>query len=229
MSLEKELEETDFDLFTLLQSKRESVLPYSRVHFKRGETIITEGEQNQYFYIILDGAVSMNKGTCREDIILSFLGKGEQLGFFHLVDGSLSPVSYEAVSEVSAYRFESSYVREKLAQEKPDLFLQLANQAAFPAFEREAKVHLPSDEKILAGLIIIGKKFGRLEEDDSCLIPYFFTQKILGNYLNLARAYVATNLRKLEEEGILALSPKPWRIYQFKKHAERLKREYNLF
>lgn len=30
-------------------------------------------------------------------------------------------------------------------------FLQLANQAAFPAFEREAKVHLPSDEKNFSG------------------------------------------------------------------------------
>ncbi|EIA20389.1 CRP/FNR family transcription regulator, partial [Listeria fleischmannii subsp. coloradonensis] len=85
----------------------------------------------------------------------------------------------------------------------------------------------PSDQKVLAGLIHIGDQFGRLEEDGSCLIPYFFTQKILGSYLNLARAYVATNLRKLEDEGILTLSPKPWRINDFHKHKMNLEKLLN--
>ncbi|EUJ33661.1 hypothetical protein MFLO_00375 [Listeria floridensis FSL S10-1187] len=227
MSFEKELEESHGDLLQQLQSKREAVLPYSRVHFKRGETILSEGENHSFFYIILDGAVSMNKETYKEDTILAFFGKGDHLGFYHLDEQAVSPVSYEAVSEVSAYCFKRSYVRAELEQQN-NLLYRLAKETLTPALEREAVVHLPSNEKILAGLLTIGTKFGRLETDGSCLIPYYFTQKILGNYLNLARAYVATNLRKLEEDGILMLSPKPWRIKQFHKHCERLKQDYLL-
>ncbi|HHQ0953336.1 TPA: Crp/Fnr family transcriptional regulator, partial [Listeria innocua] len=195
---------------------------------RRNQKILTEGAETTYFYIIEDGVVSMSKNTCKEDSIISFLGKQDSIGPLTLLGGAKSPANYTSISEVSVYQFERKYVLNKLLS-SPDVFWQmntLMQSMVSPMLEREAYVNLPSSEKVLAGLIACGERFGRIESDGSCLIPYYFTQKILGNYLNLARAYVATNLRKLEEDGVISLSPKPWRITDFENRKQNLSNTY---
>lgn len=219
------------DLLDLLKDSNEAVLPYKRIRFRRNQKILTEGEETTYFYVIGDGVVSMSKNTCKEDSIITFLGKNDAIGPLTMLGGANSPVNYTTISEVSVYQFERKYVLGKFLS-SPDVFWQmntLMQSMIQPILEREAYVNLPSNEKVLAGLIACGERFGRIESDGSCLIPYFFTQKILGNYLNLARAYVATNLRKLEEEGILTLSPKPWRINDFETHKQNLTNTYKSY
>ncbi|HCJ4363172.1 TPA: Crp/Fnr family transcriptional regulator, partial [Listeria innocua] len=212
----------------LLKDSNEAVLPYKRIRFRRNQKILTEGAETTYFYIIEDGVVSMSKNTCKEDSIISFLGKQDSIGPLTLLGGAKSPANYTSISEVSVYQFERKYVLNKLLS-SPDVFWQmnsLMQSMVSPMLEREAYVNLPSSEKVLAGLIACGERFGRIESDGSCLIPYYFTQKILGNYLNLARAYVATNLRKLEEDGVISLSPKPWRITDFENRKQNLSNTY---
>ncbi|EIR7349719.1 TPA: Crp/Fnr family transcriptional regulator [Listeria innocua] len=224
-------EENNFynvDLLDLLKDSNEAVLPYKRIRFRRNQKILTEGAETTYFYIIEDGVVSMSKNTCKEDNIISFLGKQDSIGPLTLLGGAKSPANYTSISEVSVYQFERKYVLNKLLS-TPDVFWQmnsLMQSMVSPMLEREAYVNLPSSEKVLAGLIACGERFGRIESDGSCLIPYYFTQKILGNYLNLARAYVATNLRKLEEDGVISLSPKPWRITDFENRKQNLSNTY---
>lgn len=224
-------EENNFynvDLLDLLKDSNEAVLPYKRIRFRRNQKILTEGAETTYFYIIEDGVVSMSKNTCKEDSIISFLGKQDSIGLLTLLGGAKSPANYTSISEVSVYQFERKYVLNKLLS-SPDVFWQmnsLMQSMVSPMLEREAYVNLPSSEKVLAGLIACGERFGRIESDGSCLIPYYFTQKILGNYLNLARAYVATNLRKLEEDGVISLSPKPWRITDFENRKQNLSNTY---
>ncbi|MBC6149068.1 Crp/Fnr family transcriptional regulator [Listeria innocua] len=224
-------EENNFynaDLLDLLKDSNEAVLPYKRIRFRRNQKILTEGAETNYFYIIEDGVVSMSKNTCKEDSIISFLGKQDSIGPLTLLGGAKSPANYTSISEVSVYQFERKYVLNKLLS-SPDVFWQmnsLMQSMVSPMLEREAYVNLPSSEKVLAGLIACGERFGRIESDGSCLIPYYFTQKILGNYLNLARAYVATNLRKLEEDGVISLSPKPWRITDFENRKQNLSNTY---
>ncbi|ECB9580825.1 Crp/Fnr family transcriptional regulator [Listeria monocytogenes] len=216
------------DLLNLLKDSSEAVLPYKRIRFRRNQQILAEGAETDYFYIIEDGVVSMSKNTCKEDSIISFLGKQDCIGPLTLLGGAKSPVNYTTISEVSVYQFERKYVLNKFLS-SPDIFWQmnaLMQSMVTPILEREGYVNLPSSEKVLAGLIACGERFGRIESDGSCLIPYYFTQKILGNYLNLARAYVATNLRKLEEDGIIALSPKPWRVNDFEFHKQKLKENH---
>lgn len=224
-------EENNFynvDLLDLLKDSNEAVLPYKRIRFRRNQKILTEGAETTYFYIIEDGVVSMSKNTCKEDSIISFLGKQDSIGPLTLLGGAKSPANYTSISEVSVYQFERKYVLNTLLS-SPDVFWQmnsLMQSMVSPMLEREAYVNLPSSEKVLAGLIACGERFGRIESDGSCLIPYYFTQKILGNYLNLARAYVATNLRKLEEDGVISLSPKPWRITDFENRKQNLSNTY---
>lgn len=224
-------EENNFynvDLLDLLKDSNEAVLSYKRIRFRRNQKILTEGAETTYFYIIEDGVVSMSKNTCKEDSIISFLGKQDSIGPLTLLGGAKSPANYTSISEVSVYQFERKYVLNKLLS-SPDVFWQmntLMQSMVSPMLEREAYVNLPSSEKVLAGLIACGERFGRIESDGSCLIPYYFTQKILGNYLNLARAYVATNLRKLEEDGVISLSPKPWRITDFENRKQNLSNTY---
>ncbi|EQC0707134.1 Crp/Fnr family transcriptional regulator [Listeria innocua] len=224
-------EENNFynvDLLDLLKDSNEAVLPYKRIRFRRNQKILTEGAETTYFYIIEDGVVSMSKNTCKEDSIISFLGKQDSIGPLTLLGGAKSPANYTSISEVSVYQFERKNVLNKLLS-SPDVFWQmnsLMQSMVSPMLEREAYVNLPSSEKVLAGLIACGERFGRIESDGSCLIPYYFTQKILGNYLNLARAYVATNLRKLEEDGVISLSPKPWRITDFENRKQNLSNTY---
>lgn len=216
------------DLLELLKDSNEAVLPYKRIRFRRNQKILIEGEETTYFYIIEEGVVAMSKNTCKEDSIISFLGKRDSIGPLTMLGGAKSPVNYTTISEVSIYQFERKYVLGKFLS-SPDVFWHmntLMQNMVEPILERESYVNLPSSEKVLAGLIACGERFGRIESDGSCLVPYYFTQKILGNYLNLARAYVATNLRKLEEEGIIALSPKPWRIIDFEKHKQNLTNTY---
>ncbi|EUJ46525.1 Crp/Fnr family transcriptional regulator [Listeria fleischmannii] len=228
MVLGKGTEEAqELSLSEVLYETNATKLPYSRLRIKRGENILLEGENHPYFYIIVDGVATMSKNTCKENSILSFLGKGEGIGFLHIENEAVSPVTYTAISEITVHRFPRDYARRRFTSHTSFSIFTQMNRIVLPILARESEAHLPSDQKVLAGLIHIGDQFGRLEEDGSCLIPYFFTQKILGSYLNLARAYVATNLRKLEDEGILMLSPKPWRINDFHTHKMNLEKLLN--
>ncbi len=214
-------------LAEVLHEADEATLPYVRQSVKRGENILLEGDNHPYFYIVTEGVAAMSKNTCKEDSILTFCGKGEGIGFLHIEPDTTSPVTYTAISEMTVHRFSRDYAHSRFKSHKVFSAFAQMNRIVQPILLREAEAQLPSDQKILAALVRIGDQFGRMENDGACLIPYFFTQKILGSYTNLARAYVATNLRKLEEEGILSLSPKPWRINDFKAQKARLLEKFN--
>lgn len=65
---------------------------------------------------------------------------------------------------MSVYQFERKYVLNKFLS-SPDVFWQmnaLMQSMVTPMLEREGYVNLPSSEKVLAGLIACGERFGRI-------------------------------------------------------------------
>ncbi|EUJ23487.1 regulatory cyclic nucleotide-binding protein [Listeria grandensis FSL F6-0971] len=210
----KESFDTD-KLLAILMDPSEGPPPYTELNYRRNEVIMEEGSSNRYFYVVRKGMVAMSKGTARDDSILTFCGPNDILGFLSVLENAVSPVAYTSISEVTLLQFERQYVIDKITFGQESFWYAYFFYLNFthPILVRESLSNLPSDKKILAGLVIVAERFGRAEPDGSYLIPYYFTQKVIGKYLNLARAYVATNLRKLEQDGHISLSPKPWKIY----------------
>lgn len=223
----KESFDNDKMLATLMQSNGETP-PYTELTYRRNEVIMEEGTPNRHFYVVKKGMVAMSKGTARDDSILTFCGPDDILGFLSVLENAVSPISYTAISEVTLFRFERQYVIDKITFGQESFWYAYFFYLNFthPILVRESLSNLPSDKKILAGLVIVAERFGRAEPDGSYLIPYYFTQKVIGKYLNLARAYVATNLRKLEQDGLISLSPKPWKIHDMAGSKEMLDMKY---
>ncbi|MBC1500766.1 Crp/Fnr family transcriptional regulator [Listeria weihenstephanensis] len=219
--------DTDKLLATLMDSI-EGPPSYKELTYRRNETIMEEGSANHYFYVVKKGMVAMSKGTVKDDSILTFCGPDDILGFLSVLENAISPVAYTAVSEVTLLQFERQYVIDKITFSQESFWYAYFFYLNFthPILVRESLSNLPSDKKVLAGLVIVAERFGRAEPDGSYLIPYYFTQKVIGKYLNLARAYVATNLRKLEQDGYISLSPKPWKIHNMAAVKEMLDMKY---
>lgn len=204
------------NLLDLLRISNDTKLPYERLEFKRNQVIIEENRSNDMLYVLIEGVAAAYQSTSKEDSILYFCGKNELIGFLQPEIDNQTLFGFRAISDVTVYKFDHSYLLERInaTSEPVRLIQQLYIASTEALLWREQLLHLPTDKRLLAALLAIGEKFGRTEPDGSYLIPYYFTQKILGSYLHIARTYVAINLQKLEKEGILTLSPKPWQIYK---------------
>lgn len=229
MLLNKNKALSSSDLLDLLRISNDTKLPYERLHFKRNQLLIKENQLNDAIYILIDGVVSAYHSTNKEDSILYFCGKNDLVGFPQPNGQNQIIFGFRAISDVTAYKFSHSYLLEQIkTMTEPIQFLQKIYFASTKALLwREQLLHLPTDKRILAALLSIGEKYGRIETDGSYLIPYYFTQRIIGSYLHIARTYVASNMQKLEKNGILTLSPKPWHIYQPEKQLLLLNDYFN--
>lgn len=70
-------------------------------HFKRGETVIRQGEEGEHFYIIRDGRCKVTRKTRKnpEGIVLATLGPGDNFGEESLISGGKRNASITMITD----------------------------------------------------------------------------------------------------------------------------------
>jgi CRP/FNR family transcriptional regulator/CRP/FNR family cyclic AMP-dependent transcriptional regulator len=70
-------------------------------HYKKGETIVKEGEQAVAFFIVTKGKVEVSRGAGAKKKKLNELGPGSVFGEMALLDGSPRVATVKAIDDAS--------------------------------------------------------------------------------------------------------------------------------
>jgi CRP-like cAMP-binding protein len=181
-----------------------------RAHFKRykkGETIISRGDDGDSLMILLAGRAKISNITSdAREIVLNFLGKGDVIGEIAILDGAPRTAGAFAIDDTEALVV---YRRDLLPVllASPETMLELIKilceklRAASAIVEENS---LPMAARAAAGLLRLADQHGRLVKGGT-LIDLKLSQRDLGNYLGLSRENVSRQLGLFRDVGILRI------------------------
>ncbi len=181
-----------------------------RAHFKsykKGETIITRGDDGDSLMILLSGRVKISNITSdAREIVLNFLGKGDVIGEIAILDGAPRTAGAFAIDDTEALVV---YRRDLLPVllASPETMLELIKilceklRAASSIVEENS---LPMAARAAAGLLRLAEQHGRVVKSGT-LIDLKLSQRDLGNYLGLSRENVSRQLGLFRDVGHLRI------------------------
>jgi CRP-like cAMP-binding protein len=181
-----------------------------RAHFRRyrkGETVITRGDDGDSLMIVLSGRVKISNITSdAREIVLNFLGKGDVIGEIAILDGAPRTAGAFAIDDTEALVL---YRRDLLPVllASPETMLELIKilceklRAASAIVEENS---LPMAARAAAGLLRLAEQHGRVVKGGT-LIDLKLSQRDLGNYLGLSRENVSRQLGLFRDVGILRI------------------------
>lgn len=182
----------------------------SRAHMKRyrkGETIITRGDEGDSLMILLAGRAKIaNITSDAREIVLNFLAKGDVIGEIAILDGAPRTAGVFAIDDMEALVL---YRRDLLPVllKSPDTMLELIKilceklRAASAIVEENS---LPMAARMAAGLLRLADQHGRVSKGGT-LIDLKLSQRDLGSYLGLSRENVSRQLGLFRDIGVLRI------------------------
>ena len=182
----------------------------SRAHVKRyrkGETIITRGDDGDSLMILLAGRAKISNITSdAREIVLNFLGKGDVIGEIAILDGAPRTASVFAIDDTEALVL---YRRDLLPVllKSPDAMLELIKILCEKLRATSAIVEensLPMAARAAAGLLRLADQHGRVVKGGT-LIDLKLSQRDLGSYLGLSRENVSRQLGLFRDIGVLRI------------------------
>lgn len=105
------------------------------VHFAENELILTEREQSRYFYLLLEGTVSIEVSTRAFTVCIQALGPGEAFGWSALLEHHDTLFQVRAREECRALRIEANDLAAALKAD-PELGTEVLRRALNLAAER---------------------------------------------------------------------------------------------
>lgn len=96
--------------------------------FKRGATLIRQGDASDRMYVILSGSVHVVREhpDALEPVLLAVLGPGELVGEMGILDGGMRSATVTAAQETVAVEIEADVVAARIAED-PSLYHTLAS------------------------------------------------------------------------------------------------------
>jgi CRP/FNR family cyclic AMP-dependent transcriptional regulator len=179
--------------------------------FPAGRDIITAEQPGEAVYVILHGTVKIHIEQAEgQDVILSILGAGDILGEMSLIDNVGRSASVVTLEDTLVLWMDKPAFHQML-QDFPPVALNLVRILS-------ARVRL-SDEliKSLATLDVYGRvarqllafaeKYGKLEADESTLIPIHLTQGDMADLVGASRKRVNQVMVFFREQEFISLNP----------------------
>ena len=145
----------------LIDTEREVLASrFKDVHFKAGDTIISEGDTSQNLYIIRSGFVDITRGPKDKRIFLTTLGEGEYFGEASLFHGIKRTANVDAREDVHLLMIDRRTFDEYLSaypnaanrilyQMLKQIFLRLSQTSHELQFERKGSLDQSSVDKLL--------------------------------------------------------------------------------
>lgn len=191
-------------------------LPHDIVKFSPQEHVFLEGDTLTYVYKITEGFIKMNRiHPNGDEKIFDILGPDDYVALLAVLQGQNTYVaSAETLTQVTAIRL--SYRDVIKAYESNDIFKTTCLHCAVTRstmFQDKLfqTTNIDTEEKILATLQILAKKFGRIE-DKFVVMKLPFTQTVLANMIGIRRETLSRKLSKMQDDHIIHIEKN---IYKF--------------
>ena len=195
-----------------------------RVHFKKGETLFSNGELSRYFYVIQTGKIKtyqLNLDNAKEQTIFIFRA-GDMFDTITLLDGEAHDVMYEAMEDTIAFEMPIESIR-YLIENNPEF-----NRKFFPYLAKQMRhmeelvtdISLYSTEERLIKLLLQNL-------DPTNLMKYNLLHGLsnteIAKLIGTVRHVVERHLKKLKKEGLLEGKSKTLQINNAKALLEKIK------
>ena len=191
-------------------------LPHDIVKYTPQESIFMEGFDLQYIYRIKSGLVKMNRiHPSGDEKIFDILGKEDYIALLALLQGKQEYVaSATALTDVKLIRMNAEDVL--MAYQSNDIFKASCLECAVTRstmFQDKLfqTANIDVEEKILATLQILAKKFGVMKHGVVEMeLP--FTQTVLASIIGIRRETLSRKLSLMKDKNILQIDKN---IYKF--------------
>jgi len=198
----------DIEIFRKLSEEElEEVAPYVReVHFGRKETIFSEGDPSEWFYILKSGKVKIIKYSSEgKEIILEIISPDVMFGGVAVIRGFPYPASAVAMEESAAYRISRGDLMRLL-----DRFPNLMHCIAMQLGDRMRESHdtlkniaLERVEARIASLLLkLADKTG-IKKKDGIIIDMRLTKQDVADMVGTTVETSIRTFSKLKKQGVV--------------------------
>jgi CRP/FNR family cyclic AMP-dependent transcriptional regulator len=168
---------------------------------EKGQTLLLEGDQSEYMYLIVAGAVKIYKRSAnRKEQILNIASTGESLNDVSAFDGGTCAMDMLAMTPVRLYAITKKDMK-ALFTAFPRIALNVAGVLASKVRRDSSLVEVLSFDQVISRLArLILKQY----DAGQGLLP-IFTQQDLAAMVGTSRVVVNRSLRVMEEKGAIRL------------------------
>ena len=187
----------------LSSAELESVKKYIAFEktIEKGEIFLVEGEQSDYMYFMVSGAVKVYKRSANgKEQILNVAYKGESLNDVSTFDGGECSANMLAMTPVHLYGIKKKDIRTLFTQ-YPKIALNAAMVLAGRVRRDSSLVEVLSFDQVISRLARLILKQAAAGAD---LLPHF-TQQDLASMVGSSRVVVNRSLRVMEEKRAIRL------------------------
>jgi CRP/FNR family cyclic AMP-dependent transcriptional regulator len=168
---------------------------------EKGETLLFEGEQSDYVYFVISGAVKVyKKSVNRKEQILNVASVGESLNDVSTFNGGESAANMLAMTPVHLYAIRKENMR-ALVAENPKIALNAARVLAGKVRRDSSLVEVLSFDQVISRLARLILKQAAAGGGSLPL----FTQQDLADMVGSSRVVVNRSLRTMEDKGAIRL------------------------
>lgn len=193
---------------TLLPHLHDLLSTYSLRKFKRGQTLLFQGEVPRYAYVVKSGTVkTYNISPLGEEQLISLSSEYDILPeAWFLGEASVAYYFYEAFTDCTVYAIPRDELVKKV-QGSPE-FTSLLLQR-FMRLYVGASVHINaleqprSRDKLVHLLHYLMMRYGENTGKDKCKLTLRLTHQTLANMLGVTRETIATEIARLRREKIV--------------------------
>lgn len=174
--------------------------------YKKGETLIFEGDTMDSVVIINEGSVKAYKNTVdgREQILYVFT-EGDFFGEQNLFSKKIATYSVEALENVKTCDLSRKSFQELLFA-FPEISVNIINELGARMTRLENALQSIGvrnvDNRIGGILLEFAEKYGT-EDEKGTIIHLPFSREGIANYLGVARETVSRKFSQLENEGLI--------------------------
>lgn len=187
------------------------------VHFKKGDTLITQGENFKGVFCIQRGVVKVSKGSRNREFILWIATPGDIIGLDSFINAENYFYNASAVDDVSACFIPASDFKNILAKD-PSFSIRLMKDLCNKINFIEDRITSMSRKKIkeqFAEVLISLAARGQRQPDGN--IPVKYSVRDLANIIGTSKNYLYKILYEFSDQKILAVKNKKLFITDFEK------------
>ena len=171
-------------------------------NIEKGQTLLFEGDQSEYMYLIVSGAVKVyKKSVNNKEQILNVATSGESLNDVSTFDGGGSAANMLAMTPVRLYAVRKIDM-ERLFHDNPKIARNVAGVLASRVRRDSSLVEVLSFDQVISRLARLILK--QATAVGGGLLPHF-TQQDLAAMVGTSRVVVNRSLRAMEEKGAIRL------------------------
>jgi CRP-like cAMP-binding protein len=174
----------------------------SEKRIEKGDTLLFEGDQSDYMYLVVSGAVKVYKKSPNgKEQILNVASSGEALNDVSTFDGGGSSASMLAMTPVRLYIIRKEDLK-KLFSENPKIARNVAGVLASRVRRDSSLVEVLSFGQVISRLARLILK--QSSAGNGSKLPVF-TQQDLAAMVGTSRVVVNRSLRVMEDSGAIRL------------------------